>query len=72
MMNHPKACPICANQVLRHIRSGTVYWLCRHCRQAVPVLESAGDLEIPQTKDATKNAVKILPKTLKSYVIVTG
>lgn len=29
-------CPCCANTLLRHIRSGEVYWFCRHCHQEMP------------------------------------
>jgi ribosomal protein L37AE/L43A len=30
------ACPCCSNTLLRHIRSGEVYWFCRHCHQKMP------------------------------------
>lgn len=29
-------CPCCSNLLLRHIRQGTVYWLCRSCRAEMP------------------------------------
>lgn len=29
-------CPCCSNTLLRHIRSGEVYWFCRHCHQEMP------------------------------------
>ncbi|GEM_PF-1736464 len=25
-------CPLCSDVLLRHIRSGKMYWLCRRCR----------------------------------------
>ena len=31
-------CPCCSSHLLRHINIHEVYWLCRHCRQAMPVL----------------------------------
>jgi len=38
-------CPVCSDVLLRHIRSGRSYWLCRSCRleisghQTVPTVE---------------------------------
>lgn len=29
-------CPCCSDTLLRHIRSGQVYWFCRQCHQAMP------------------------------------
>lgn len=29
-------CPCCSNLLLRHIRHGTLYWLCRSCRAEMP------------------------------------
>lgn len=29
-------CPCCSNTLLRHIRSGEVYWFCKHCHQEMP------------------------------------
>lgn len=34
-MNHAPSCPFCSHVLLRHIRSGSVYWLCRRCREEV-------------------------------------
>jgi ribosomal protein L37AE/L43A len=28
-------CPFCSSVLLRHIRSGQVYWFCRRCRTEV-------------------------------------
>jgi hypothetical protein len=28
--------PCCSNTLLRHIRSGEVYWFCCHCHQEMP------------------------------------
>jgi ribosomal protein L37AE/L43A len=32
-MNH---CPICSNNVLRHVRKNRLYWYCSYCYQEVP------------------------------------
>jgi hypothetical protein len=29
-------CPCCSNALLRHIRSGKIYWFCSHCYQEMP------------------------------------
>ncbi|MGB7413168.1 MAG: hypothetical protein WA902_03085 [Thermosynechococcaceae cyanobacterium] len=34
------SCPICSNNLLRHIGHGDIYWFCPHCWQALPNLES--------------------------------
>jgi hypothetical protein len=39
-MQAAPTCPLCAYPVLRHIRAGTIDWLCRYCHQEVPVLAS--------------------------------
>jgi DNA-directed RNA polymerase subunit M/transcription elongation factor TFIIS len=31
-------CPCCSSPLLRHIRSHQIYWFCRSCWQAMPVL----------------------------------
>ncbi len=31
-------CPCCSSRLLRHINDREVYWFCRHCWQAMPVL----------------------------------
>ncbi|MDX2240382.1 MAG: hypothetical protein NW224_06855 [Leptolyngbyaceae cyanobacterium bins.302] len=28
-------CPFCSDTLLRHIRSGKSYWLCRRCRSEI-------------------------------------
>ncbi|MGF1603897.1 MAG: hypothetical protein ACFCU8_18140 [Thermosynechococcaceae cyanobacterium] len=33
-------CPICSNDLLRHIGHGDIYWFCPHCWQELPNLES--------------------------------
>ncbi|MGB7413917.1 MAG: hypothetical protein WA902_06890 [Thermosynechococcaceae cyanobacterium] len=33
-------CPICSNDLLRHIGHGDIYWFCPHCWQEIPNLES--------------------------------
>uniref|UniRef100_A0A832H6A9 Uncharacterized protein n=1 Tax=Oscillatoriales cyanobacterium SpSt-402 TaxID=2282168 RepID=A0A832H6A9_9CYAN len=47
-MNAPQTCPLCFHRALRHVRTGTVYWLCRHCHQEVPVLESSPNVQLLQ------------------------
>jgi DNA-directed RNA polymerase subunit M/transcription elongation factor TFIIS len=32
-------CPCCSNLLLRHIRQGTLYWLCRSCWAEMPNFE---------------------------------
>ncbi len=34
MLSH--TCPCCSDTLLRHIRTGEVYWFCRHCYQEMP------------------------------------
>ncbi|MBW4691041.1 MAG: hypothetical protein KME27_04655 [Lyngbya sp. HA4199-MV5] len=41
-------CPLCSDILLRHLRSGKPYWLCRRCR-----------VEILEKKDSTE---KIYPR----------
>ncbi|MBW4621496.1 MAG: hypothetical protein KME17_19315 [Cyanosarcina radialis HA8281-LM2] len=33
-------CPFCSEPLLRHVRSGSLYWYCCRCRQAMPILKS--------------------------------
>jgi hypothetical protein len=33
-----KTCPCCSSRLLRHISDHEVYWFCRHCWQAMPVM----------------------------------
>lgn len=35
-----QSCPVCTGKLLRHIQSGSIYWFCRHCWQAMPTLTS--------------------------------
>jgi hypothetical protein len=32
-------CPSCSDILLRHIRSGEIYWRCSTCYQAMPVCD---------------------------------
>lgn len=53
-------CPLCSDILLRHLRSGKPYWLCRRCR-----------VEILEKKDATaKNypTHEVSPKTLPTHM----
>lgn len=34
------SCPVCSNQILRHIRHDDVYWFCSHCWQELPHIPS--------------------------------
>lgn len=35
------SCPCCgSSEILRHIRSGGVYWFCMSCRQEIPLLQT--------------------------------
>lgn len=31
-------CPCCSYSLLRHIRSGRIYWRCSHCSQEMPII----------------------------------
>ena len=33
-------CPCCTDVLLRHIGKNGIYWVCPHCRQHMPVLDS--------------------------------
>lgn len=35
---HTPTCPCCSHTLLRHARSGEIYWFCRHCYQEMPTL----------------------------------
>lgn len=40
------SCPFCSDILLRHVRSGQSYWLCRRCRTEIldhPVEPQSGD-----------------------------
>lgn len=32
-------CPCCSDKLLRHVKGGSTYWLCRSCWQEMPVFE---------------------------------
>lgn len=32
-------CPCCSDQLLRHIRKGSLYWFCRSCYSEMPNFE---------------------------------
>ncbi|WP_292770940.1 hypothetical protein [Nostoc sp.] len=36
-MKRKYTCLCCSNALLRHIRSGVVYWRCSYCYQEMPV-----------------------------------
>jgi ribosomal protein L37AE/L43A len=36
-MKEKYSCPCCSNTLLRHIRSGVVYWRCSYCYQEMPI-----------------------------------
>jgi hypothetical protein len=33
-------CPCCSERLLRHVRTGSIYWFCSHCWQEMPNLQS--------------------------------
>jgi ribosomal protein L37AE/L43A len=37
-MNSRHRCPCCSDILLRHMRSGGLYWRCSHCHDDMPVL----------------------------------
>lgn len=41
-------CPCCSNLLLRHIRQGTLYWLCRSCWAEMPNFEEGQSTVAPQ------------------------
>lgn len=44
------ACPCCSNTLLRHIRSGEIYWFCSHCHQEMPNYATLLSTSKSQTK----------------------
>lgn len=55
-------CPCCSNSLLRHFRSGKIYWFCSGCHQDMPILENAlisrnhfNNLRNPAVKTATRS-----------------
>jgi ribosomal protein L37AE/L43A len=36
-MKEKYSCPYCSNALLRHIRSGVLYWRCSSCYQEMPI-----------------------------------
>ncbi|NJP08179.1 MAG: hypothetical protein HC866_00815 [Leptolyngbyaceae cyanobacterium RU_5_1] len=34
-------CPFCSDILLRHVRVGQTYWLCRHCRLEILAIDQA-------------------------------
>ena len=36
-MNSKHICLCCSNALLRHVRSGGIYWRCSYCYQEMPV-----------------------------------
>lgn len=39
-------CPVCSYPLLRHIRSGRLYWFCHHCFQEAPAVEAVASCEL--------------------------
>ncbi|XGV96010.1 MAG: hypothetical protein ACAF41_25145 [Leptolyngbya sp. BL-A-14] len=51
-------CPLCSDILLRHLRSGKPYWLCRRCR--IELLEKKDLAEkITATTDANHKALSL-------------
>lgn len=40
MNTRSNTCPLCASNLLRHIRHKGIYWFCTSCHQEVPSLVS--------------------------------
>ena len=57
-------CPCCSSPLLRHIRGREVYWFCRHCWQAMPVL-SAEKITLSSLES---ELTRMLQKPEKEYV----
>jgi ribosomal protein L37AE/L43A len=43
-------CPCCSDTLLRHIRSGQIYWFCRQCHQEMPNYPNRPSILTSQTK----------------------
>ena len=68
-------CPCCSDTLLRHARSGEVYWFCRCCYQEMPTLEhgansaksticlGSGTAALPQSGYASPSLARILELT---------
>lgn len=39
-------CPFCSDVLLRHIRAGKSYWLCRHCRLELSGKKSGHEIDL--------------------------
>lgn len=57
-------CPCCSSPLLRHMRGHEVYWFCRHCWQAMPVL-STKKITLPLFEGELS---RMLQKPEKEYV----
>lgn len=77
-MNHASSCPFCSHVLLRHIRSGSVYWLCRRCREEIvlppTLLEAAHHPKVVESDRYSEWERASLPHKLPSpaeYTIPT-
>lgn len=62
------SCPCCSNLLLRHIRQGGVYWLCRSCHAEMPNFEELFDRTPTEVKRPLVFAAQpILIQQVKSY-----
>ncbi|MBD2692009.1 hypothetical protein [Anabaena catenula] len=52
MNKRANICPCCGGSILRHVRSGELYWFCLSCRQEVPLL-SINRLSNSETRNTT-------------------
>jgi hypothetical protein len=44
-------CPVCSDVLLRHIRNGQTYWLCRRCRSEIQEIHVSQGLPLSYAKD---------------------
>ena len=40
-----KICPCCRDNLLRHVGTHGIYWFCRGCRQSMPILAKAQNVQ---------------------------
>lgn len=64
-MNTP-TCPCCSHTLLRHARSGEVYWFCRYCYEEMPNLLTTDPTWIKSTTFLGSTTVGLPKKGLVS------
>jgi ribosomal protein L37AE/L43A len=61
-------CPFCSDILLRHIRSGKSYWLCRSCRTEILDEKTVAPVSRAQAQDSTGEQTSSLPHNRSASV----